>query len=130
VIVLDASAAVEWLLRLPNAEQVERRLADADVTLHAPHLLAIEVAQVVRRYEAKEQSDSERAALALANLADLDIEPHGHMPLLPLVWELRHNLAASDAAYVALARVLDAPLVTLDQRLADSTHGATVDVIG
>jgi predicted nucleic acid-binding protein len=131
VIVLDASAAVEWLLGLERAEEVATRLAPADQTVHAPHLLAVEVAQVVRRYVATGDLSAERGARAIEDLADLDVAHHPHEPLLPTIWRLRANLTAYDAAYVALALALPAPLVTLDARLAVApTHGADIDLIG
>lgn len=130
MIVIDASAAVEWLLGLPLAEAVADRLDAVDDTLHAPHLLAVEVAQVVRRYVAAGSVTGERGAQALADLGDLDVVHHPHEPLLPTMWRLRSNLTAYDAAYVALALALDAPLITLDARLAAAPgHGAAVDLI-
>ncbi|MGH3850816.1 MAG: PIN domain-containing protein [Pseudonocardiaceae bacterium] len=73
---------------------------------------------------------AERGAQALTDLADLDVVHYPHEPLLPTIWRLRSNLSAYDAAYVALALALDAPVVTLDTRIASApVHGATVDVI-
>ncbi len=120
---------MEWLLGLPLAGAVEERLA-RDQTLHAPHLLSVEVAQVVRRYAATGQIRPERGAEALADLADLDIWHHPHEPLLSAMWRLRHTLSCYDAAYVSLAEVLDAPLLTLDAGLAAAPgHGAVVDLV-
>lgn len=130
MIVLDASAAIEWLLDLPLADEVTTRLAPDDQTLHAPHLLGIEVAQVVRRYVAVGDVSAERGAQALADLSDLDVIRYPHEPLFPTIWRVRSNLTAYDAAYVALALVLDAPVVTLDARIAAAPgHGAMIDVI-
>jgi len=130
LIVIDASAAVEWLLGLPLAEAVADRLDAIDETLHAPHLLAVEVAQVVRRYVAAGSVTGERGAQAVGDLGDLDVVHHAHEPLLPTMWRLRLNLTAYDAAYVALALALDVPLVTLDARIAAAPgHGAAVDLI-
>lgn len=129
MIVLDASAVVEWLLGRPLAGAVERRLTHGSPSLHAPHLLAVEVAQVLRRYQLQGALTAERGALALAALADLDLASYPHEPMLPAIWQLRHNLTAYDAAYVALAAVLAAPLVTLDGRLATAPHGADVDLV-
>ena len=129
MIVLDASAVVEWLLGRPLAAAVERRLTQGSPSLHAPHLLAVEVAQVIRRYHVQGVFSAERGALALTALTDLDIASYPHEPLLPGVWELRQNLTAYDAVYVTLAAALDAPLVTLDARLARSPHGAEVDLV-
>ncbi len=108
---------VEWLLQLPLAPSVEERL-ERDHTLHAPHLLSVEVAQVVRRYVASGQLRPERGAEAVADLADLDVTLHPHEPLLPVMWRLRDNLSAYDAAYVSLAEVLGARLLTLDTGIA------------
>ena len=118
MIVLDASAVLEALLRTPAAKAVERWLFDPEQTLHAPHLLDVEVAQVLRRYAASGEIDGERGRLALADLADLPVQRYPHDLLLPRVWELRNNLTAYDAVYVALAEALDAPLLTRDRRLA------------
>jgi predicted nucleic acid-binding protein len=129
VIVLDASAAVEWLLGLPRAGGVAARLAGAS-TVHAPHLLGVEVAQVVRRYVATGDLGPDRGAVALADFVDLDVDLHPHEPLLATVWRLRSNLTAYDAVYVALALALDAPLVTVDGRLVTAPdHGAVVDLV-
>jgi predicted nucleic acid-binding protein len=118
VIVIDASALLEALLRTPAAKAVERRLFEQRQTLHAPHLLDVEVAQVIRRYAAAGELDAERGRAALADLADFPIRRYPHDFLLPRVWELRNNLSAYDAVYVALAEVLNAPLLTRDRRLA------------
>jgi predicted nucleic acid-binding protein len=118
VIVVDASALLEVLLRTPAAQAVERRLFDPRETLHAPHLLDVEVAQVVRRYAAAGEIDRDRGRATLADLADFPLRRYPHDFLLPRVWELRDNLTAYDAVYVALAEALDAPLVTRDRRLA------------
>lgn len=129
MIVLDASAVVEWLLGRPLAGAVQRRLLRDSPSLHAPHLLAVEVAQVVWRYQRQGVLSAERGALALTALADLDVASYPHEPLLPAIWQLRENLSAYDAAYVALAAALDAPLVTLDGRLASAPHRVDVDLI-
>ena len=119
MIVLDSSAAVAWLLGLPLADAVSDRIVSAD-SLHAPALLDIEVAHVVRRYAAAGEIDGRVGERALLALADLDVVRYTHELLLPLVWRLRHDLTAYDAAFVALAAVLDAPLMTLDARVANA----------
>ena len=119
MIVLDSSAAVEWLLGLPLAGAVADRIVSAD-SLHAPALLDIEVAHVVRRYTTAGEIEDRVGERALLALADLDVVRYTHELLLPLIWRLRHNLTAYDAAFVALASVLDAPLVTLDGRVAQA----------
>ena len=119
MIVVDSSAAVEWLLGLPLADSVADRIVSAD-SLHAPALLDIEVAHVLRRYAAAGEIADQAAERALRALADLDVVRYTHELLLPLVWTLRHNLTAYDAAFVALAAVLEVPLVTLDERIASA----------
>jgi len=129
VIVLDASAAIELLLHTRAGDDVRKRVSHPAESLHAPHLLAVEVAQVLRRFASTEVIDADTAAAALDDLASLDIEHYDHEPLLPRVWELRDNLTAYDAVYVALAEVLDAPLLTFDERVATAPgHGARVEM--
>ena len=99
---------------------MEARLFGQDETLHAPHLLDVEVAQVLRRYYLHRELSSRRAEQALDDLAALKLERYPHEPLLPRIWQLRENITAYDAAYVALAEALNAPLLTCDARLADA----------
>jgi predicted nucleic acid-binding protein len=102
-------------------------LFDAGQTLHAPHLLDIEVAQVIRRYAVNGEIAADRGLEAITDLGDMPIRRYPHDILLPRVWELRDNLTAYDAVYVALAEVLGAPLLTRDKRLA-ATAGRKVRV--
>lgn len=119
MIVIDASALLEVLLRTPSAQAVETRLFEGPrQTLHAPHLLDFEVVQVLRRYAAMGEIDDRRGAEALADLADFPIRRYPHDFLLTRVWALRNNFTAYDAVYVALAEALNARLLTRDQRLA------------
>ena len=130
MIVVDASAVLEALLRTPAAASVERRLFEPSQTLHAPHLLDVEVAQVVRRYAGNGDIDAERGRMALADLADFPVHRYPHDFLLQRVWDLWNNFTAYDAMYVALAEALDAPLLTRDKRLAASPgHHARIDLI-
>jgi predicted nucleic acid-binding protein len=127
MIVIDASALLEVLLRSPAAGGVEKWLFDPGQTLHAPHLLDVEVAQVIRRYAANGEIDSDRGRAAVADLADFPLHRYPHDLLLPRIWELRNNLTAYDAVYVALAEALDAPLLTRDRRLASAAgHDARI----
>jgi len=119
VIVLDASAALEFLLVTDKGGRVAERIAPPDETLHAPHLIDLEVAQVLRRYVARRQLDASRAGQALDDLRDLDLNRYPHDVLLGRIWELRHNVSAYDAAYLALAELLGAPLLTSDARLRE-----------
>ncbi len=130
MIVIDASAVLEVLLRTPAAQAVEGRLFDPQETLHAPHLLDVEVAQVIRRYAANGEIDGEQGGAALADLAVFPLHRYPHDVLLPRVWELRSNLTAYDAVYVALAEALEAPLLTRDRRLANAAgHRATIELV-
>ena len=130
MIVLDASAVVELVLNSARGSRVRERISDVEETLAAPHLLTIEVLQVLRRFTARSAISASRAEAALADLMALDVEYWDHEAFLPRVWALRGNLTAYDAIYVALAEGLDAPLVTTDGRLGGSPgHRAQVDVI-
>ena len=130
MIVLDASAVAQLVLGSPGWREVERRVRDPEVSIHAPHLVVVEVAQVVRRQERSGAISARSGASALTDLAALDLTLHGHDVLLPRIWELRANLSAHDAAYVALAEALGAPLLTFDSRLARVPgHDASVEVL-
>lgn len=118
MIVLDASAALELVLGTPTGVRVAARVAPEAESLHAPHLLDVEVLQVLRRHTLSGQLRAERAAEALADFLDLDVERHAHDLLASRIWALRANATAYDAAYLALAELLGAPLLTCDARLA------------
>jgi predicted nucleic acid-binding protein len=129
VIVLDASAVIELLLQTATGKRVARRIAARSQGLHSPHLVDVEVLQVLRRWEARGALPSDRAAEAVADLAQLDLRRHPHDVLSSRVWELRANVTAYDAAYLALAEALRAFLLTTDGRLARAPgHRATVEV--
>jgi predicted nucleic acid-binding protein len=130
VIVVDASVVIEVLLNTPAGVRVADRLFADGETLHAPHLLDLEVAQVLRRYALSAELDPARGAQALEDLAALPLNRYPHDVLLPRIWELRHNVTAYDATYVALAEGLAAPLVTRDAALAASRgHAARIELL-
>lgn len=130
MIVIDASALLEVLLATPASAPISRRIFRAGETLHAPHLLDVEVAQVLRRYLARKELEAGRAQEALEDLLDLRLTRYPHDILLPGIWELRENLTAYDAAYVALAEALPATLITRDRRLGKSFgHRASVEIL-
>jgi len=118
---------LEVLLRTERGSRIEDRLVARGESLHTPHLLDVEVAQVLRRYAAAGNLTPERGLQALTDLADFPIHRYSHELLLPRIWELRQNVTAYDAAYLALAEALAAPLVTCDGRLA-SAPGHSVEV--
>lgn len=119
MIVLDASALLELLLVTKKGCEVAERITPPEETLHAPHLIDLEVTQVLRRYVARGHLDEVRADQTLSDLQDLDLNRYPHDVLLNRIWELRHNASAYDAAYLALAETLGAPLLTSDARLRD-----------
>jgi len=126
VIVPDASAVIELLLRTPTGEEIGRRIAGE--TLAVPHLVDVEVAQVMRRYERARAITASRARQLLLDLVDLDAARYPHDVLVARVWQLRANLTAYDAVYVCLAEALGAALVTCDGRLARAPgHRARVE---
>ena len=118
--VLDASGAIEFLLNTARGRKVGARLADDVEVVHAPHLIDIEIAHVLRRYVLDGTFDEEHAARTLRHWRQLDVERYPHEPFLDSVWRLRDNVTAYDAIYVALAEALGELLVTADRRLARS----------
>jgi predicted nucleic acid-binding protein len=127
VIVCDASVIVEILLRTPAASQIEERLFAQSEDIHAPALLDVEVAQVLRRYERTGELSAVRGTILIDLLARLPVTRHAHEALLSRIWTLRANMTAYDAAYIALAEALGATFITRDRALSRSrSHGATV----
>jgi predicted nucleic acid-binding protein len=130
VIVVDASALLEFLLQTPLGARVEARLFAEGDELHAPHLVDVEIAQGLRRLVRTREVPSGRAEEAIADLGDLDLYRHSHLELLARAWKLRANITAYDAMYVALAEALDAAVVTCDGPLAKAPgHRARIEVI-
>jgi predicted nucleic acid-binding protein len=117
VIVLDASAAVDLLVSTARGTWVAEHLERVD-DAHAPHVLDIEVVHALRRLTLAGRISDDRGSRAAGRLAELVAVRYPHGPFLPRIWELRDTVSAYDAAYVALAEALDAPLLTTDGRLA------------
>ena len=125
MIVIDASVVIEVLLQTSDGIVITERLLKPRERLHAPHLIDVEVAQVLRRYVLRGELYPERARQALDVLAAFPLTRYAHEPLLGRMWMLRENLTAYDAAYVALAEGLRVPLMTRDRRLAAAPGLAT-----
>jgi predicted nucleic acid-binding protein len=130
VIVLDASAVLEMLLRRPLAEWVEELILSGSKTLHSPHLIDLEIAQALRRYTFSRELTARRADEAIGDFLSLPITKYPHDLFLRRIWKLHASLTAYDAAYVALAEALSAPLLTCDQHLARSQGHSAVRLLG
>lgn len=118
MIVIDASAAIEWLLRSRSGLHIEQRIFSSSERLAAPHLLDVEVLQVVRRLASAGKISPVRAGEILDDFTSAIIDRYPHHMLIHRIWALRQNLTAYDAAYVALAEMIGAHLITCDSRLA------------
>ncbi len=119
MIVLDASCVLKLILKQGGPDLARRVLSDE---IHAPYLLDIEVLSALRRLIRQKELNAERATAGLNWLFDLGIEHHHSAEIAWRAFALRNSLSAYDAAYVAVAEFLDAPLLTADGRLA-RTHG-------
>lgn len=127
MLVVDTSAVLAALVaEVPNAALVERLGADGD--LHAPHLIDVELVHALRRLVHRGELAGDRAQAARADFSDLPIVRYPHVALLDRMWELRDNITAYDAAFVALSEALGVALVTTDARLASAPgHKAEVE---
>lgn len=128
MIVVDTSAILSVLVsRSPDASLGDRIRNDAD--LHAPHLLDVEFQHALRRLVVSGAISEDRAADARTDFDDLAIVRYPHVSLADRMWELRHNVTAYDATFIALAETLAVPLVTCDARLARAPgHNASVEI--
>ena len=122
MIVLDASAALELLLNTATGRLIAREIINRETALHAPHLIDLEIVQVLRRYVFAGEIPEDRAITAMNHWRSLDVTRYPHEPFMTSLWQFRNNLTAYDAAYVVLAKVLSATLVTCDTALADITR--------
>lgn len=118
MIVADASALLDALLKPIGFEALWDRLVISRETLHVPHLIDLEIAQVLRRRLAARVLSHTRAEQVLEDWRCMRVRRHAHIELLDSIWALRDRLTAYDAAYVALAQTLDVPLITRDRGLA------------
>ena len=115
-LVCDASAVVALLLDAGSQGQWVTEAVSA-AELAAPHLLAFECSNIIRRHELAGLVSADQAAQAHADLVDLPIEYWPYELLGMRVWELRKNLSSYDASYVTVAELIQAPLITLDRRI-------------
>lgn len=126
MLVVDASALLDSVLAEPRDTSLQGRINGEG--LHAPHLIDVEAVNALRRMVRAGRLTVDRASSVLGAIAVADITRYSHEPLRRRMWELRDNVAAYDAAYVALAEMLGAPLVTTDGRLARSSgHQAVIE---
>ncbi len=116
MIVVDASAILELLFATPCGLAVADKIRDEE--LAAPQLLLVECVQVLRRAEARGDVTTILGGELIRDLEQLDLHYIDHDLLVQRIWELRHNLTAYDAAYVAAAELLEAELVTTDERMS------------
>ncbi len=116
--VIDASALVEYLTGGQHAEAVHKRIGATSAWLWAPQLVDAEVGHSLRRVVRAGEVSARAARAALGELADMRLMRIDHRLLLERAWALRNNVSFYDGLYVALAEELEAPLVTLDARLA------------
>lgn len=129
MIVVDASALLEMLLTTASGSLVSDRLRTSE-SINAPQLLIVECLQVLRRSERRGDIDADLAIALVQDLLALDIELYDHVLLADRIWELRNNLTAYDATYVALSELLEVPLITTDAKLASAPgNHATVELI-
>lgn len=125
--VVDSSALVAFLIdQGPDGRWARRALSDGPVL--GPELIPVESSNILRRLERIGDVASSVALAAHRDLVEHDIELHPFSPFADRIWQLRNNLTAYDAWYVALAESSHCPLVTLDQRLSRST-GPTCEFI-
>lgn len=130
MIVIDASAVLELLLRTDKGIKVQGRALVPKESLHAPHLIDIEVMQTLRRLVHLKEISAARGKQALQDHVALNIKRAEHRDFLERVWVLRDSITAYDAAYVVLAEALDVPLITCDAKLARSHgHEARIELL-
>lgn len=128
MIVVDTSVLIDlFAYPYPNVD-LRRRIADAE-SLHAPHLIDLELLHVLRRLVFRGRISADRADIVRDDVGELALIRYPHIGFVDRVWALRHNLTAYDASYVALAEVLGCPFVTSDTRIARASgHSAKVEV--
>lgn len=130
MLVVDTSAVLNVLVAERRDDQLVGRLADGG-ELEAPHLVDVEFLHALRRLVQRGELSVERATDARLDFEDLPLTRYSHEPLADRIWELRSNLTAYDASFIALAEALSCPLVTCDAALAAAPGlRAEIDVYG
>ena len=130
MIVVDASLVLDLIIVTPAAKDIQLKLAAADKPLHAPEVLDLEVLQALRRQLRLKHLSPERAGIALEIFNSLPIKRESHQRLIARIWALRDNLTAYDAAYIALAEAMEAPVWTRDRKYVGAAiHRAEVVVL-
>jgi predicted nucleic acid-binding protein len=119
VIVPDASVIVTILLANPDSVRIRGRLFRSGGPFHVPHLIDLEVIQTLRRLCRAADMTLSRASQALDDFQAFPFIRYPHRLLAGRIWQLRHNLTAYDAVYLALAEALQATLYTCDSGLAE-----------
>jgi predicted nucleic acid-binding protein len=127
--VVDASVLVELLAEREHAELVRERLQAEEHTLWAPHLVDAEIGHVLRRHVQRGWMDPEAGGEALWEIDELPLRRVEHELLVHVAWGLRDNLSFYDGLYVALALMLDEPLLTFDSRLARTGVDLPIEVL-
>lgn len=128
MLVVDTSALLNALVAKDRPPGLTERLS-ADGDLHAPHLIDVEIVSALRRLNGSNELTDDRAADALSDFAETSISRYPHTELRSRAWEMRHNLTAYDAMFVALAEQLGVPLVTCCRRLAHASgHDAMIEL--
>jgi predicted nucleic acid-binding protein len=127
--VVDASVLVELLGNRAHAGAVEERLQGDEHALWAPHLIDAEIGHALRRYVRMEEMDADVAAEALWEIDELPVRRVEHELLVHVAWALRDSVSFYDGLYVALAQMLEEPLITFDARLARSGVAAEIEVL-
>ncbi|MEE8407913.1 MAG: type II toxin-antitoxin system VapC family toxin [Acidimicrobiia bacterium] len=132
MIIVDASVLIPLLMEYQEeSDDIEKAMQRMGwEPLGAPHVIDLEVAHTVRRLLRAERINERVASGALSGIMEMRLSRFPHDLLLPRIWQLRHDLSAYDAAYLALAETLEAPLVTRDRTLAIPDTTAEVVVIG
>jgi len=131
VIVLDACAALDWLLQTPAGRRIDERIFSGRESLHAPGFIDLDIVRGLHRLSDREKVSFPRIDQALEDWMDVRITRYPHDLFLPEIWRYRHSYSPREAAYLALAKKLRATLLTRDRALMSgngSVAGIKVEV--